>query len=114
MFCLHALVVNTCEKMWENFNVWVLYFPIWLVGKCGKILNLARYWKIEIKMLNENVWVLSLSLTLFSSCDLSLGCVACVRVYGCLAVGLGIAILVGMSPRVYDGMSVMCALFVCF
>ena len=35
---------------------------------------------------------LSLSHSLFSSCDLSLGCVACVR----LAVGVGIAILVGM------------------
>ena len=53
MFCLHALVVNTSEKMWVNFNVWVPYFPVWLVGKCEKILNLARYWKIEIKMLNE-------------------------------------------------------------
>ena len=52
-------------------------------------------------MLNENVWVHSLSLSLLSSCDLSLGCVACVRVYGCLAVGLGIAILVGMWPRMY-------------
>ena len=52
-------------------------------------------------MLNENVWVLSLSHTLFSSCDLSLGCVACLRVYGCLAVGLGIAILVGMWPCMY-------------
>ena len=59
MFCLHALVVNTrekclaSEKMWENFNVWFLYFPVWLVRNCGKILNLARYWKIEIKLLNE-------------------------------------------------------------
>ena len=51
-------------------------------------------------MLNENVW-LSLSLSLSSSCDLSLGCVACVRGYGCLAVGLGIAILVGMWPCMY-------------
>ena len=68
------------EKMWENFNVWVIYFPVWLVRKCGKM------------------WALSLSHahthTLFSSCDLPLGCVACVRVYGCLAVGLGIAIFV--------------------
>ena len=87
--------------MWENFNVWVLYFPVWLVRKYEKILNLARYYKIEIKMLNENVWVLSLSLTLFSSCDLSLSCVVCLRVYGCLAVGLGIAILVGMWPCMY-------------
>ena len=54
MFCLHALVVNTSEKMFgENFNVLVLYFPVCLVGKCGKILNLARYWKMEIKLLNE-------------------------------------------------------------
>ena len=66
--------------MWENF-------------KLGKILEK------EIKMLNENVWALSLSLS--SSCDLSLGCVACVRGYGCLAVGLGIAILVGMWPCMY-------------
>ena len=50
-------------------------------------------------MLNENVWALSLSLS--SSYDLSLGCVACVRGYGCLAVGLGIAILVGMWPCMY-------------
>ena len=41
------------EEMWETFNDWVVYFPVWLVGKCGKILNLARCWKIEIKMLNE-------------------------------------------------------------
>ena len=47
------------EEMWETFNVWVVYFPVWLVGKCGKILNLARYWKIEIKLLNE---ILSLTL----------------------------------------------------
>ena len=51
MFCLHACLAS--EKMWENFNVWVLYFPVWLVRKCGKILNLARYYKVEIKMLNE-------------------------------------------------------------
>ena len=46
-------------------------------------------------------FTLSLSLSLLSSCDLSLGCVACVRGYGCLAVGLGIAILVGMWPWMY-------------
>ena len=40
----------------------------------------------------------SLSHTLFSSCDLSLGCVACVR----FAVGLGIAIVVGMYADVND------------
>ena len=40
-------------------------------------------------MLNENVWVLSL------------GCVACLCVYGCLAVGLGIIILVGRWPCMY-------------
>ena len=43
----------------------------------------------------------SLSLTLFSSCDLSLSCVVCLCVYGYLAVGLGIAILVGMWPCMY-------------
>ena len=24
---------NTSEKMWENFDVCVPYFPVWLVGK---------------------------------------------------------------------------------
>ena len=42
-----------------------------------------------------------LSLCLSSSCDLSLGCVACVRGYGCLAVDWGIAILVGIWPCMY-------------
>ena len=71
------------EKMWENF-------------KLGKILE-YRNKNVKWKCLGS----LSLSLSLLSSCDLSLGCVACVRVYGCLAVGLGIAILVGMWPYMY-------------
>ena len=42
-FWLHALIVlihvRKClasEKMWENFNLWVLYFPVWLMGKWVK------------------------------------------------------------------------------
>ena len=31
MFCRHALVVKR--------HVWVLYFPVWLVRNCGKILK---------------------------------------------------------------------------
>ena len=40
----------------------------------------------------------------------------CVCVYGCLAVGLGIAILVGMWPCMYVDVNEcnVCALFVCF
>ena len=67
-------------------------------------------------MLNENVWVHYLSLSLLSSCDLSLGCVACVRVYGCLAVGLGIAILVGMWQYMYVDVNEcnVCSGILCF
>ena len=35
MFCLHALVVKR--------HVWVLYFPVWLVRSCGKILKLVPF-----------------------------------------------------------------------
>ena len=42
--------------------------------------------------------VFSFSHTLFSSCDLSLGCVTCVR----FVVGLGIAIIVGMYADMND------------
>ena len=29
--------------MWENFNVWVIYFPVWLVRKCGKMRALSLF-----------------------------------------------------------------------
>ena len=35
MFYLHALVVKR--------HVWVLYFPVWLVRNCGKILKLVPF-----------------------------------------------------------------------
>ena len=35
MFCLHALVVKR--------HVWVLYFPVWLVRNCGKIMKLVPF-----------------------------------------------------------------------
>ena len=77
-FCLHALVVNTSGKMWENFNVWVLYFPVlasekmWENFKLGKILK-NRNKNVKWKCLG----LLSLSLTLFLLRSLSRLCRVC-------------------------------------
>ena len=50
MFCLHALVVKR--------HVWVLYFPVWLLRNCGKILklvpfNIVFFWGLWDSILNR-------------------------------------------------------------
>ena len=59
--------------------------------------------RFQITILNSPTQFLSLSLshTVFLLRSLSQLCRMCVCVYGCLAVGLGIAILVGMWPCMY-------------
>ena len=57
MFCLHALVVKR--------HVWVLYFPVWLVRSCGKILKLVPFnivffpglWDSILNRVNKNMMV---------------------------------------------------------
>ena len=55
----------------------------------------------QITILNSPTQFLSLSHSVLLLRSLSRLCRVCVCVYGCLAVGLGIAILVGMWPCMY-------------
>ena len=75
-------------------------------------LFIYYFYFFQITILNSPTQFLSL--TLFSSCDLSLGCVACVFVFMVVWPWVWVSLFLWVCGHVCMQMSVMCALFVCF